>query len=53
MVVVVEMPTRDRVQTKGSAWHCCELEVVDESPRTIEVGWLFNAGYAGRDSDRR
>jgi 2-keto-4-pentenoate hydratase/2-oxohepta-3-ene-1,7-dioic acid hydratase in catechol pathway len=28
-----------------------ELDVVDEAPRTIEVGWLFNAGYAGRDSD--
>jgi hypothetical protein len=27
------------------------LDVVDEGPRTIEVGWLFNAGYAGRDSD--
>jgi hypothetical protein len=27
-----------------------EIDVVDESPRTVEVGWLFNAGYAGRDS---
>jgi 2-keto-4-pentenoate hydratase/2-oxohepta-3-ene-1,7-dioic acid hydratase in catechol pathway len=27
-----------------------QLDVIDESPRTIEVGWLFNAGYAGRDS---
>jgi 2-keto-4-pentenoate hydratase/2-oxohepta-3-ene-1,7-dioic acid hydratase in catechol pathway len=27
-----------------------ELDVVDEATRTIEVGWLFNAGYAGRDS---
>ena len=27
-----------------------QLDVVDEGPRTIEVGWLFNAGYAGRDS---
>ena len=26
------------------------LDVVDEAPRTVEVGWLFNAGYAGRDS---
>ena len=26
------------------------LDVVDEPSRTIEVGWLFNAGYAGRDS---
>ena len=27
-----------------------QLDVVDEGTRTIEVGWLFNAGYAGRDS---
>jgi hypothetical protein len=27
-----------------------ELDVVGEASRTIEVGWLFNAGYAGRDS---
>jgi 2-keto-4-pentenoate hydratase/2-oxohepta-3-ene-1,7-dioic acid hydratase in catechol pathway len=28
-----------------------KLDVMDEPPRSIEVGWLFNAGYAGRDSD--
>ena len=27
------------------------LDVIDEGPREVEVGWLFNAGYAGRDSD--
>lgn len=26
------------------------VDVVAEGQRTIEVGWLFNAGYAGRDS---
>ena len=28
-----------------------QLDVVDEGPREVAVGWLFNAGYAGRDSD--
>jgi hypothetical protein len=28
-----------------------QLDVVDESPRTVDVSWLFNAGYAGRDSE--